>query len=74
MALLVSLLLLAADPLSTTAESSGWKQTGRYEEVERLCAAFPKRFPGKVKCEKFGTTPEGRPMLALVASGSARSC
>jgi len=69
MSLIASLILLAvADPLKTLAETSGWKQTGRYEEVERLCAAFPKRFPGKVKCEKFGVTPEGRPMLALVAS------
>jgi hypothetical protein len=68
MSILVSLLLLAADPLATTAETSGWKQTGRYDEVERLCAAFPKRFAGKVKCEKFGVTPEGRPMLALIAS------
>ncbi len=69
MSLLASLLVLAADPLTTVAQTSGWKQTGRYEEVERLCAAFPKRFPGKVKCEKFGVTPEGRPMLALIASG-----
>ncbi len=69
MSLLVSLLLLAApEPLTTLSETSGWKQTGRYEEVERLCAAFPRRFAGKVKCEKFGVTPEGRPMLALIAS------
>src|SRR4051812_38751271 len=69
MSLLVSLLLLATDPLATTAEVTGWKQTGRYAEVEQLCAAFPKRFPGKVKCEPFGVTPEGRKLLALVASG-----
>ena len=65
---LVTLLLLVADPLTTTAQTSGWKQTGRVDEVERLCAAFPKRFPGKVKCERFGVTPEGRPLLALIAS------
>src|SRR3954471_1290575 len=68
MTALLSLLLLAVDPLNTTAEVTSWKQTGRYSEVERLCAAFPKRFPGKVKCEQFGVTPEGRRMLALVAS------
>ena len=68
MTFIVPLLLLAADPLNTTAEVTGWKQTGRYDEVERLCAAFPKRFPGKVKCEQFGVTPEGRKMLALIAS------
>ena len=61
-------LLSAAPPLSTLAEQSGWRQTGRYEEVLRLCRAFPRAYPGKVRCERFGTTPEGRPMVALVAS------
>src|SRR3954469_16511069 len=69
--LLPSLLLLihAAPPLTTHAEQSGWKQTGRYDEAVRLCDAFPRAYPGKVRCERFGTTPEGRPMVALVASG-----
>ena len=62
------LLLLAATPLTTVAEDSAWTKTGRYDEVERLCAAFPKAYPGKVKCERFGTTPLGRPMLSLIAS------
>ncbi|WP_224243057.1 M14 family metallopeptidase [Hyalangium gracile] len=61
-------LLLAQAPLTTTAERSNWARTGRYAEVESLCRDFPKAFPGKVRCETFGTTPEGRPMLALVAS------
>ena len=67
MLVLVSLLLAAA-PLTTVAEQSGWIQTGRYQEVEQLCAAFPKRYPGKVKCERFGVTPLGRPMWMLIAS------
>ena len=62
------LLLLTAGPLTTVAEESGWLKTGRADEVERLCAAFPKRYPGKVKCERFGLTPMGRPMWVLVAS------
>ena len=36
--------------------------------MESLCRDIPKAFPGKVRCETFGTTPEGRPMLALIAS------
>jgi hypothetical protein len=60
--------LLTQAPLTTTAERSGWTRTGRYAEVESLCRDFPKAFPGKVRCETFGTTPEGRPMLALIAS------
>jgi murein tripeptide amidase MpaA len=61
-------LTLTQAPLTTVAEQSGWKRTGRYAEVESLCRAFPKRYPGKVRCDSFGTTPEGRPLLALVAS------
>ncbi|MBM7119110.1 M14 family zinc carboxypeptidase [Archangium primigenium] len=61
-------LTLHQAPLTTASETSGWTRTGRYAEVEALCRAFPKRYPGKVRCDTFGTTPEGRPLLALVAS------
>ena len=60
--------LLSQAPLTTTAERSQWLRTGRYAEVEALCRSFPQAFPGKVRCDTFGTTPEGRPMLALVVS------
>lgn len=60
---------LGATPLlSTLAEQSGWLRTGRYDEVIRLCHAFEKRYPGRARCAKFGVTPEGRDMLAIVAS------
>jgi hypothetical protein len=58
-----------ASNLSTVAERSGYARTGRYDEVERLCAAFASRWPDRVRCGEFGRTPEGRPMLVLVASG-----
>lgn len=61
-------LLAAAPTLTTVAERSAFTETGRFDEVQALCAAFPKAFPGKVKCEPFGTTPLGRPMLAFTAS------
>ena len=54
--------------LQTVAERSGYRTTGRYEEVERLCVAFARTWPDAVRCTQFGRTPEGRPMLALVAS------
>ena len=67
------------DELTTVAERSGFTRTGRYDEVEHLCAAYATRWPGKVRCLEFGRTPENRPMLALVVSddgvldpGSAR--
>lgn len=62
------LVLAAAPPLTTVSEQSKWVKTGRYDEVETLCAEFPRRYPGKVKCEQLGTTPLGRKMLYLVAS------
>src|SRR5512147_418978 len=65
---LVLLALSAGAPLATVSEQSGFKVTGRHEEVEKLCHAFESTYRGKVKCLTFGTTPEGRPMLALAAS------
>src|SRR5690606_29185595 len=60
----------AEAPLSTVAERSGFARTGRYDEVPALCAAFAARYPDAVRCIDFGTSPEGRPMKALVASRS----
>lgn len=54
--------------LSTIAEQSGFVRTGRYDEVERLCADFAKAYPQSVRCVEFGRTPEARPLLALVAA------
>jgi len=70
-ALLLAITLLAparalpsTHPLTTIAEASGWKKTGRYDEVIRLCRDFV-RAHNNVTCETFGVTPERRPMLAL---------
>ena len=62
--------LAADDALSTLSERSGFLKTGRYDEVIALCAAFAKQYPDAVRCVDFGTTPEGRPMKAIVASKS----
>lgn len=56
--------------LETTAEKSGFRKTGRYDEVIQLCSDFQKAYPKAVRCIEFGRTPENRPMLALVASRS----
>ena len=59
----------AADaPLTTVAERSEFTRTGRYDEVIALCDAFAQRYPDAVRCQDFGTTPEGRPMKLLVVS------
>jgi len=54
--------------LQTVAERSGYKRTGRYDEVEKLCPAYEAAWPQFVKCAEFGRTPEGRPLLALIVS------
>jgi hypothetical protein len=78
--LLASLTILALQPaqaasrapahptLRTVAEQSGNLRTGRYDEIERLCPAYQQTWPRQVRCFEFGRTPEGRPMLAMVAA------
>jgi len=78
--LLASLTILALQPagaasrapahpaLRTVAEQSNNLRTGRYDEIERLCPAYQQTWPNQMRCFEFGRTPEGRPMLALVAS------
>jgi hypothetical protein len=58
----------AAPDLTTVSEKSGFIKTGRYDEVLRLCGAFQSAYPKQVKCIDFGTTPEGRPMKALIVT------
>ncbi len=64
---------LAAPPalrdLQTEAERSGYRTTGRYDEVERLCVRYAEMWPQQVACREFGRTPEGRPLLSLIVSG-----
>ena len=54
--------------LTTIAEESGFRRTGRTEEVTRLCAAFQAAWPGAVRNLEFGRSAEGRPMRALLAA------
>jgi len=56
--------------LKTVAEYSGFKETGRYKEVEALCQRFEDHHPKQVRCFEFGRTPENRPMLALAVSNT----
>ncbi len=60
----------ASPPLSTVAERSDFRLTGRYAEVIALCADFARTYPKAVRCVDFGTSPQGRPMKAMVVSSS----
>src|SRR5215472_1949771 len=63
------------DPtLTTIAEQSGFRRTGRSDEVARLCGAFAAAWPREVHSLEFGHSAEGRPMHALLVSrADARS-
>src|SRR5688572_30541872 len=52
--------------LTSEAERSGWKRTGRHAEAVRLCQDLAAAFPDRARCDRFGTTLEGRAMVALV--------
>lgn len=54
--------------LTTHAERTAYRETGRYDEVVALCEAFQRAYPKSVRCFDFGTTPQGRPMKALAVS------
>ena len=58
----------AATDLTTLAEQTGFKQTARYAEAERLCHAYAQAWPQQVRCFEFGRTPEGRAMVALAVN------
>jgi hypothetical protein len=50
--------------LVTTAETSQYARTGRYDEALRLCRDFARSYDG-VRCQQIGQTGEGRPIVAL---------
>jgi murein tripeptide amidase MpaA len=56
--------------LLTIAEQSAFRQTGRTDEVKRLCESFSRTWPDAVRLFEYGQSAEGRPMLALIASRS----
>ncbi|MES2528875.1 MAG: M14 family zinc carboxypeptidase [Bdellovibrionota bacterium] len=62
----ISVGALAAPDLTTIAEKSNWKQTGRADETDRLCKDFQKAYPKQVKCNPLGKTPEGRTLYSMI--------
>src|ERR1044071_7709308 len=54
--------------LTTIAEQSDFRQTGRLDEVEALCAAFAARWPDAVRSFVYGRSAEGRSMRAMLIS------
>src|ERR1700689_713963 len=59
-----------SDDLLTVAEQSDFRQTGRLEEVDLLCKALVRRWPGNLRLFEYGRSAENRPMQAIIASGA----
>src|SRR6202158_3229254 len=53
--------------LATVAEESGFKKTGRTDEVTLCVSAFAAAWLRAVHSWEFGRSAEGRPMRALIA-------
>jgi Zinc carboxypeptidase len=61
---------LTNESLKTIAELSSFEETGRLDEVSRLCAEFAREWPQAVHSFEYGRSAEGRSMLALIVSRS----
>jgi len=59
---------MTQDVLTTLAEQSNFRQTGRIEEVERLSRELEAAWPGAVRSFEYGRSAEGRVMRALIVS------
>jgi hypothetical protein len=61
---------LTTESLKTIAEISGFKETGRLDEVTRLCEELQRAWPNAARAFEYGRSAEGRSMLALIVSRS----
>jgi hypothetical protein len=59
---------LTNESLKTLAERTDFKQTGRLDEVQRLCEEFERTWPEAARSFEFGRSAEGRSMRALIVS------
>jgi hypothetical protein len=50
------------------AERSKLTRTGDHAEAVAMCDALARAHPGRARCDRFGTSPEGRALVALVIS------
>jgi hypothetical protein len=55
-----------AEGFLTVAEKTGFRKTGRSDEVGRLCASYAAAWPGAARVLEFGRSAERRPMVALL--------
>ena len=56
--------------LTSTAETSQWLRTGRYDEAVTLCRSYAVAYDD-VTCDSIGETTQGRPIVALSITRNA---
>lgn len=54
--------------LTTLAEQSNFRFTGRSDEVEALASAYAARWPNAVRSFEYGRSGEGRPLRAMLVT------
>ncbi|MFK2876810.1 M14 family metallopeptidase [Rhodanobacter hydrolyticus] len=54
---------------TTPAEAAHFRTTPSYADTLAYLERLQHAAPGKIRLETFGTTPEGRPMTVVIASG-----
>ena len=54
---------------TTPAEAAHFRTTPGYADTIAYLQRLQQTAPGKIKLETFGTTPQGRPMIVVIASG-----
>ncbi|TCV91452.1 zinc carboxypeptidase [Luteibacter rhizovicinus] len=62
-----SMTLDAKDSWTTPAEASAFRTTPSYDETLAYLHRLVQAAPDRLRLEQFGTTPEGRPMMIVVA-------
>jgi hypothetical protein len=55
----------------TPAEAASFRTTPSYDETKAYLQRLQQAAPGMIRVETFGTTPEGRPMTVVIASGDS---
>jgi len=59
----------SATDWTTPAEAAQFRTTPSYADTLTYLERLQKAAPGMIKLQTFGTTPEGRPMTVVIASG-----
>jgi murein tripeptide amidase MpaA len=59
---------VAPAALRTTGETTDYVATGSYDEALQLCRDFALAYPGKARCDRFGQSAQGRPLVTLTVS------